>query len=63
MAQTKYRIVNEHGEQTTVSLIKFESRENLQKFADALNRRFPNRKYKVEAVRQSAREEIFELMR
>jgi hypothetical protein len=64
MAQQKFRLVTRTGEgKTAFGLIKFEKRENLDRLAAALNKRFPHRQYTVEVVRQTEKESFLELVK
>ncbi len=64
MITTKYRLVTRSGEGSTAfGLIKFEKRENLDRLAAALNKRFPKRHYTVETVRQTEKESFLELVK
>lgn len=63
MTQTKYQIVNKTGDRTTVSTFEFEKRENADKFAASLNRRFPNRNYRVQPIEQAEKERFLEMVK
>ncbi len=57
MAELKYRLIKKtETEKTTIhGLGLSDQRQNLDKLAAALNKRFPNRNYKVETIRQPER--------
>ena len=63
MAATKYRLVIKNGDKTAYGLSEFEKRETMEKLAIALNKRFPNRRYRVEAITQTEKERFLELVK
>jgi hypothetical protein len=55
MAELKYRLVKRTKAENIIihGLGLSDQRQNLDKIADRLNKRFPNRNYKVETIRQT----------
>ncbi len=49
--QMKYRITHRHESRSVIGVLEYDRRETVQPLADALNKRFPSREYKVEVVR------------
>ncbi len=63
MEQARYRLATRTDDKTAIGMITFEKRENLERLAAALNKRFPNRNYTVETVCQTERERFLELVK
>ena len=65
MEKLKYRLVTYRGENKIeiAGLGLTDERGHLEKLAKALNKRFPNRNYTVETIKQIEREKNLELVK
>ena len=56
----KYRIVHDHDGRKVAGLLEYSDRDFARSFAQAMQKKFPHRNYRVEEINLSARERFIE---